>query len=221
MDWQTHGGCGARELRHRGASRSRCSAGAPATGAWREGDAVGDRRFVGIGDLALESGARACRASRIAYENWGALSPARDNAVLVLHALTGDSHVVGPAGPAHPSAGWWPGIVGPGPRDRHRPLVRRRAQHARRVPGLDRSRLPRARRRRVGRRASRSSRSATRSRAQLAFARALGIERFAAVVGGSMGGHARARVGHRGSRRGRAHRGARGARRRPPPTRSP
>jgi homoserine O-acetyltransferase len=34
--------------------------------------------------------------------------------VLVLHALTGDSHVVGPPGPGHPTAGWWDGLVGPG-----------------------------------------------------------------------------------------------------------
>jgi len=34
--------------------------------------------------------------------------------VLVLHALTGDSHATGPAGPGHASAGWWATIVGPG-----------------------------------------------------------------------------------------------------------
>ncbi len=50
----------------------------------------------------------------IAYESWGRLNDAGDNAVLVLHALTGDSHVVGPAGPGHPTAGWWPGLIGPG-----------------------------------------------------------------------------------------------------------
>lgn len=86
---------------------------APATGAWREGDPVGDRRFLRIGDVQLESGA-VLPDARIAYETWGELSPARDNAVLVLHALTGDSHVRGPAGPGHPTAGWWPGVVGPG-----------------------------------------------------------------------------------------------------------
>jgi homoserine O-acetyltransferase len=86
---------------------------APATGAWRIGDPVGDRRFARIGRVQLESGA-ALPDVVIAYETWGELSPARDNAVLVLHALTGDSHVVGPAGPGHPSAGWWPGVVGPG-----------------------------------------------------------------------------------------------------------
>jgi len=85
----------------------------PATGAWRDGDPVGDRRFQDVGALDLEAGGR-LGAARIAYETWGELSPARDNAVLVLHALTGDSHLLGPAGPGHATAGWWGGIVGPG-----------------------------------------------------------------------------------------------------------
>ncbi len=34
--------------------------------------------------------------------------------MLVLHALTGDSHVTGPAEPGHPTAGWWDALVGPG-----------------------------------------------------------------------------------------------------------
>ena len=38
----------------------------------------------------------------------------RDNVVVVLHALTGDSHITGPAGPDHPTAGWWDGVAGPG-----------------------------------------------------------------------------------------------------------
>ena len=85
----------------------------PATGAWRDGDPVGDRRFQDVGALDLEAGGR-LGSARIAYETWGELSPARDNAVLVLHALTGDSHLLGPAGPGHATAGWWGGIVGPG-----------------------------------------------------------------------------------------------------------
>ncbi|RAJ85122.1 homoserine O-acetyltransferase [Streptomyces sp. PsTaAH-137] len=51
---------------------------------------------------------------RVAFETWGRLAPDASNAVLVLHALTGDSHVAGPAGPGHPTAGWWDGLVGPG-----------------------------------------------------------------------------------------------------------
>ncbi|MFI6397792.1 homoserine O-acetyltransferase [Rhodococcus coprophilus] len=50
----------------------------------------------------------------IAVQRWGALSPSRDNVVLIEHALTGDSHVTGQAGPDHPSPGWWSGMVGPG-----------------------------------------------------------------------------------------------------------
>ena len=85
----------------------------PATGAWREGDPVGDRRFLDVGDLVLEGGATLAGV-RVAYETWGELAAARDNAVLIEHALTGDSHVTGPAGPGHPSPGWWDGLVGPG-----------------------------------------------------------------------------------------------------------
>lgn len=51
---------------------------------------------------------------RLAFETWGRLAPDRSNAVLVLHALTGDSHVAGPAEPGHPTPGWWDGLVGPG-----------------------------------------------------------------------------------------------------------
>ena len=86
----------------------------PATGAWRDGDPPGDRRFVDLpGPLSLEAGGQ-LPGVRIAYETWGALSPGRDNAVLVLHALTGDSHLTGPAGPAHRAPGWWDAMVGSG-----------------------------------------------------------------------------------------------------------
>ena len=50
----------------------------------------------------------------VAYETWGELAADAANAVLVLHALTGDSHAAGPAGPGHHSAGWWDGLIGPG-----------------------------------------------------------------------------------------------------------
>lgn len=65
------------------------------------------------GPLRLESGAT-LPGVRLAYETWGRLAPDGGNAVLVLHALTGDSHVAGPEGPGHPSAGWWDALVGPG-----------------------------------------------------------------------------------------------------------
>src|SRR5690606_15730007 len=83
----------------------------PATGAWREGDDPGHRQFVDIGPLALEAGGRLPNV-RLAYETWGELNEAGDNAVLVLHALTGGSHGAG-HGPGD-EPGWWEQIVGPG-----------------------------------------------------------------------------------------------------------
>jgi homoserine O-acetyltransferase len=50
----------------------------------------------------------------IAVQRWGKVNPERDNVVMVLHALTGDSHITGPAGPDHPTPGWWDGVAGPG-----------------------------------------------------------------------------------------------------------
>jgi homoserine O-acetyltransferase len=85
----------------------------PVTGAWREGDHPGRRRFADVGAVRLEAGGK-LPAVQVAYETWGRLSPTRDNAVLVLHALTGDSHVVGDAEPGHATAGWWNGLIGPG-----------------------------------------------------------------------------------------------------------
>jgi len=81
------------------------------TGGWREGDPVGSRHFADLGELTLDSGA-VLPSLRVAYETWG--EPRGDNAVLILHALTGDSHVHGPAGPGHPTGGWWEDAVGPG-----------------------------------------------------------------------------------------------------------
>lgn len=70
-------------------------------------------RTATVGDVRLESG-RVLPDVVVAYETWGTLAPDGGNAVLVEHALTGDSHVVGEAGPDHPTAGWWQGLIGPG-----------------------------------------------------------------------------------------------------------
>ena len=65
-----------------------------ATGGWREGDPVGRRLwFANGGPLA------GLPDFRLAYETRGTLNEDRSNAVLVLHALTGDSHVSGPVEP--------------------------------------------------------------------------------------------------------------------------
>jgi homoserine O-acetyltransferase len=88
----------------------------PVTGAWREGDPPGHRRFETV--FADRGHVLECceriGSITVAYETWGTLDATRSNAVLVLHALTGDSHAAGPAGPGHRHAGWWDAVVGPG-----------------------------------------------------------------------------------------------------------
>jgi len=64
-------------------------------------------------ELILESGERLGPVT-VAYETIGALSPKRDNAVLVVHALTGDSHVAGCYTAEDSRPGWWDIMVGPG-----------------------------------------------------------------------------------------------------------
>jgi homoserine O-acetyltransferase len=68
---------------------------------------------VSIGPIELDNG-EIIENVTLAFQRWGTLSKARDNVVLALHALTGDSHVTGPAGPGQPSPGWWDGLIGPG-----------------------------------------------------------------------------------------------------------
>ncbi len=88
----------------------------PVTGAWRPGDPPGRRRFVTCFESrphVLEAGGRLSDV-QIAYETWGELAPDASNAVLVLHALTGDSHASGPPVPGDPRTGWWDAVVGPG-----------------------------------------------------------------------------------------------------------
>lgn len=84
-----------------------------ATGAWRDGDPAGDRLFANLGTLTLESG-KELQQVKLAYETWGTLNKDSSNAVLVLHALTGDSHAVGKSSREHPTEGWWSELIGPG-----------------------------------------------------------------------------------------------------------
>ena len=83
------------------------------------------------GPLRLDCG-RELHPIRVAYETYGTLSPNRDNVILVCHALSGDAHAAGFAksppeestrdgfgnedrdGAAGKGLGWWDGMVGPG-----------------------------------------------------------------------------------------------------------
>ena len=159
----------------------------PASGAWREGDEPGRRRWHELPEpLLLESGER-LPGVRLAYETWGRLAPDGGNAVLVLHALTGDSHVHGPADPGHPTPGWWDGLVGPGRAlDPERWFV----VCANVLGGCQGSTGPASTAPHEGPWGSRFPRTTVRDQvaAELSLADALGVDCWAAVVGGSMGG---------------------------------
>ena len=88
----------------------------PASGAWRPGDPLGERRFLRTAadrPFVLEGGGQ-LRDIDLAFETWGTLDDDGSNAVLLCHALTGDSHASGPAGTGHATPGWWDDLVGPG-----------------------------------------------------------------------------------------------------------
>jgi homoserine O-acetyltransferase len=85
----------------------------PVSGAWRDGDHLGDRLFCQVGSFTTEHGDIFPHV-RLSYEVFGELNEDKSNAILVFHALTGDSHITGSAGPGHPTNGWWSGVVGPG-----------------------------------------------------------------------------------------------------------
>ncbi|MEV0332949.1 homoserine O-acetyltransferase [Nocardia sp. NPDC050717] len=83
----------------------------PATGVALLPPPDGRLGVVAIGDVALENGA-VVPDVRLAVQRWGEPSPTLDNVVLVEHALTGDSQVIASADNTAP--GWWEGMVGPG-----------------------------------------------------------------------------------------------------------
>ncbi|MGW3664593.1 homoserine O-acetyltransferase MetX [Streptomyces sp. NPDC005141] len=159
----------------------------PASGAWREGDPPGRRQWhVREKPLALEAGGELPDV-RLAFETWGRLAPDRSNGVLVLHALTGDSHAAGAAQPGHPTPGWWDGLIGPGlalDTDRWFVVVPNVLGGCQGSTGPSSTRPD-------GRHWGGAFPSLTQRdqvAAEAGLADALGIGRWALVVGGSMGG---------------------------------
>jgi homoserine O-acetyltransferase/O-succinyltransferase len=143
---------------------------------------------------------------RVAYETYGTLSPARDNAILVCHALSGDAHAAGIAmapadagtrdgfaaeqrdGAAGKALGWWDGMIGPGKAfdtDRFFVISTNLLGGCRGTTG------PCSTDPATGRPYGSDFPVITVAdmvRCERAFLDALGIERLAAVAGGSLGG---------------------------------
>lgn len=162
----------------------------PVSGAWKPGDEVGCRKFATISagrPFALEGGGSLPEVT-MAYETWGELDAAASNAVLVCHALTGDSHAAGKSGHGHPTSGWWDAMIGPGKAlDTDRYFV----VCANVLGGCQGTTGPASLHPDDGLPyGSRFPVVTTRDivRSQQLLARSLGIERWLSVVGGSMGG---------------------------------
>ena len=64
-------------------------------------------------EMILDSGARLGPIT-LAYETLGTLNEDKSNAVLILHACSGDSHVAGYYDGDDNRPGWWDNMVGPG-----------------------------------------------------------------------------------------------------------
>src|SRR5271154_3256892 len=93
---------------------------------------AGETRDVDLPEPVRLDCGRELHPVRVAYETYGALSPRRDNVILVCHALSGDAHAAGFAktpseestrdgfaaedrdGAAGKGLGWWDGMIGPG-----------------------------------------------------------------------------------------------------------
>jgi len=86
-------------------------------------------RSLDLSEALLLDCGRELSGVRIAYETYGTLAPAKDNVILVCHALSGDAHAAGwsddPTAPTtvdgvgaaergKSGLGWWDGMIGPG-----------------------------------------------------------------------------------------------------------
>ncbi len=166
----------------------------PVSGAWRPGDPPGHRRFVSFAtdrSFVLEGGGMLGDIT-VAYETWGELSARADNALLVCHALTGDSHAAGALVEGHPTPGWWDGLIGPGlaiDTDRYFVVC------ANVLGGCQGTTGPASPRPATSDAPGRPYGSAfpvvsirDMVRAQVVVANELGVRRWLSVIGGSMGG---------------------------------
>jgi homoserine O-acetyltransferase len=136
--------------------------------------------------LTLRSGTR-LEAYDLAYETYGTLNAARSNAVLVCHALNASHHVAGSYADDPANVGWWDNLIGPGkPIDTGRFFV----VGVNNIGGCHGSTGPASLNPSTGQPWGADFPVVTVEdwvEAQARLATRLGIERFAAVMGGSLG----------------------------------
>ena len=124
----------------------------------------------------------------LTYETYGELNAACSNAVLVCHALSGDHHAAGFHSPEDAKPGWWDACIGPGkPIDTSKFFV----VSLNNLGGCNGSTGPVAINPTTGKPWGATFPAVTVKdwvHTQAMLADTLGIERFAAVIGGSLGG---------------------------------
>ncbi len=138
-------------------------------------------------EMQLESGEKLGPIT-LAYETYGQLNEAKDNAILIVHALSGDAHVAGYHSPDDRKPGWWDFMVGSGrPFDTDKYFI----ICSNVIGGCKGSTGPTSINPKTGKPYNLSFPVVTIGdmvKAQTYLVRHLGIERLHSVVGGSMGG---------------------------------
>ena len=71
-----------------------------------------ETHVVRFDSISLDSGATLAPVE-VAYETYGELNAAKSNAILILHAFSGDAHAAG-ISPESGKPGWWDNMIGPG-----------------------------------------------------------------------------------------------------------
>ncbi len=148
---------------------------------------VRPQRFRTAQNLALQCG-KTLNGFELIYETYGALNAAASNAVLVCHALSGNHHAAGLHSQEDAKPGWWDACIGPGKAvDTDRFFV----VSPNNLGGCHGSTGPTAINPETGKTFGPTFPTVTVKdwvRSQAMLADHLGIRRFAAVVGGSLGG---------------------------------
>lgn len=137
--------------------------------------------------LSLESGA-VLDNYELVYETYGELNATRSNAVLICHALSGNHHAAGVYADNPKNVGWWNNMIGPGkPIDTHKFFV----IGVNNIGGCHGSTGPASINKKTDKHYGADFPMVTTvdwAETYVRLADKLGIDQFAAVVGGSLGG---------------------------------
>ncbi|CAE6483976.1 MAG TPA: homoserine O-acetyltransferase [Nitrosomonas nitrosa] len=148
---------------------------------------VTPQRFYFDTPLSLESGAILDSYEQV-YETYGELNAAKSNAVLICHALSGNHHVAGVYADNPKNVGWWNNMIGPG-----KPIDTRKffVIGVNNIGGCHGSTGPASINKKTGKHYGADFPVVTTidwAQTYVRLADKFGIDEFAAVVGGSLGG---------------------------------